>query len=425
MTRPRVAIVLEGALEQGRGPLARLHGLLPHLALRFDLTLVALGPPDAETAARAARHGVAIQVRSCRFTGWALDDAPAHAAAIAGAAVARGDALLVLGWELWDLARTLAPACRARGLPFALALHAVPLLNCPPRPSRSYALDVVRRLVAERDPAIRRYLLRHAAGVPPVLARIPLLCPNATVAWYLGRYFPRLRPIDARPGYGLDLAAIAAAPAGPPSDLAFMAKLVPEKGIYDLLAIVARVQRLRPGTRLRLIGAFEGAEEERRFAAACARTGLAPFVERTGWLSGAAKIAALKGARVFAYPARTSDSFCIAMAEAVACGLAVVAWDLPFTRAVYADAPVTRVPLGDRGGFARALAAALDSPQPDAAARAGFVARYDGWSAAAAAEARAWEAVIAGQTIAAGAAGTSPSSIASACQAKTVAQTLR
>jgi glycosyltransferase involved in cell wall biosynthesis len=393
--RPCVTIVIESELETGRGPLARLRGMLPQLARRFDIAVASLGDSDAETQALLDAHGIATYALDCRFEGWDLVDLDRQVAAIVGWSRARGDALLVMGWELWGLMRGLAQACASGGPAFATVVHAVPLLNCPPQPSRRFVLDARRRAADEPDPAIRRYLLRHAAEVPRMLPHMHLISPNATVAWYLARYFPHLTVADASPGYGIDLhAAAAAAPSGPPVELAFMAKLVREKGIYDMVAIFAALLRLRPEVRLRIIGSFESSAEERAFHAECERTDVADRITFAGWLGGAAKLGALKSARVFVYPARASDTFCIAMLEAIGCGLPVVAWDLPFVRQIYRDAPVTPVPMGDHAAFASAIAATLDAGPGDAAKRARFLARYDGWERAAEAEGDIWQAII-------------------------------
>ena len=65
--------------------------------------------------------------------------------------------------------------------------------------------------------------------------------------------------------------------------------------------------------------------------------GLDSNVEFTGPLYNEEKYGALKRSKVMALPSY-EDTWCIAVSEAMACGCAVVAYDLPALRTVYGDA---------------------------------------------------------------------------------------
>jgi glycosyltransferase involved in cell wall biosynthesis len=180
---------------------------------------------------------------------------------------------------------------------------------------------------------------------------------------------------------GLDLEAIRAAPAQAPDTDAVLVGVRANKGMHDIVPVWEEVLRLRPGTRLRLMGGMSG---EGPVLAEIARRGLDRFIEVSrsqGYLAPAAYYAALKRARVFFAPSH-EEGWGIALGEAMACGLPVAAYDLPAYRRVFGDSHAA-VPCFDRAALARALVRLLDDPAEHAArAAAGqaCVARY-GWDA--------------------------------------------
>lgn len=142
---------------------------------------------------------------------------------------------------------------------------------------------------------------------------------------------------------------------------AVMIGVRPNKGAFDIVPVWKEVQRLRPGTTLRLMGgmAGEGAVLEQ-----IAHEGLGNVIDvfkpEGGWLPSESYFAKVKEARVLFAPSH-EEGWGIAVCEAMACGLPVVAYDLPVYRRVYGDALVT-VPTGDYPAFAKALCDLLDSP---------------------------------------------------------------
>lgn len=388
----RLAVVMEAALETGRGPLFRRLGMLAHMAARAQVHVIGLGTPDVSFRVAVAEAKVEVELVDAAFHGWTLQNAHAIAGRIAESATRIGCDAVVLDWELWDLVRCLGIALEAPNIPFVSVFHAVPFLNCPARPSGDFSRDVAARLRVERDPAIRRYIAANASSMRSVLDRTSIIAPNETVAFYLRHYFAGRRFDCALPGYAIDLAAIASvAPDAERTELVFMSKLVGEKGIFDLLHVLRAVLDRRPGLRLRLVGSFADPSEEAEFHALARTLGIAENLRFAGWLAGRDKYAALKSARVFVYTAQASDTFCISMLEALACGCRVVCYDLPFSREIYADAPVDRVPLGNRSAFAEAVTRRLDeAPEPSAAQ---FLAKYGSWSAVAEAELHAIRAI--------------------------------
>ena len=84
------------------------------------------------------------------------------------------------------------------------------------------------------------------------------------------------------------------------------------------------------------------------------------FKPAEGWVPFAVYIEKIKQARVMFAPSH-EEGWGIAVCEAMACGLPVVAYDLPVYRRVYGNALVT-VPEGDHRAFAKALCDILNDP---------------------------------------------------------------
>jgi glycosyltransferase involved in cell wall biosynthesis len=189
---------------------------------------------------------------------------------------------------------------------------------------------------------------------------------------------------------GIDLDAIRRAPRRTATTDAVMVGVRPNKGLHDILPVWERLQQLRPGTTLRLLGGMSGAQSlleeiRRRGMSSLIRT--PPATE--GFLPPAEYHAALKEARVLFAPSH-EEGWGIAVGEAMAAGLPVVAYDLPVYRRIYGTA-FEAVPCFDHDAFAAALARTLDDPaRRDALRQAGLrqAAAHD-WESVAADDLRA------------------------------------
>ena len=198
---------------------------------------------------------------------------------------------------------------------------------------------------------------------------------------------PRIRRMQN----GIDLSAIAAASAANRRDGgtdAVMIGVRPNKGLHDIIPIWRQVQKLRPGTSLTLMGGMSGEAEVVR---EIRRLGLPITVFRPdgGFLPAEEYYAKIKSAKVLFAPSH-EEGWGIAVCEAMAAGIPVVAYDLPAYRRIYRNAYVP-VPCHDFDAFARALVGILDDPRESArvsTAGKACASRYD-WNAVAAADAAA------------------------------------
>jgi glycosyltransferase involved in cell wall biosynthesis len=142
------------------------------------------------------------------------------------------------------------------------------------------------------------------------------------------------------------------------SEVCFLARLNPSKGIYDLPEIWKEVTGSLGDAHLIIMGGG-GSVERKKLGAALRGAGRLNNVRVLGFVSEKEKYALLKSSKVFISPSH-EEGFGIAVLEAMACGLPVVAWDLPVYREVFKKGMV-RVPLGDHKAFAAAVIELLRS----------------------------------------------------------------
>jgi len=131
-------------------------------------------------------------------------------------------------------------------------------------------------------------------------------------------------------------------------DACFMARLSPLKGIYDLIKIWDYVRREIPNAKLAIIGS-EREIYVNKLKEEIKRRGLNNNVILTGSLTGKIKYSYLKRAKIFIYPSY-EDSFALVVLEALACGLPVIAYNIPPMHFFPGDI-VYRVPVGDYKRF--------------------------------------------------------------------------
>ncbi len=134
---------------------------------------------------------------------------------------------------------------------------------------------------------------------------------------------------------GLDLEQIerAAAPAEKEWDFAYMGRMHPAKGVFDVLSLVASIKNDKKDVRVVMIGPEDPAMKPRiqRFIE---DNSLQQNVVFSGFVSRDEKYRLLKSSKIFAFLSY-DESFPVSFMEAIACKLAVIAYDLP----VYKDPP--------------------------------------------------------------------------------------
>ena len=150
-------------------------------------------------------------------------------------------------------------------------------------------------------------------------------------------------------------------------DVAYVGRLSPMKAVDDLLRAWQLVVRDVRGAHLRIIG--EGTASFRNSLVALrGELGLDGSVTFLGRAADDEKFAVLRASSVFAFASK-EEGWGIAVAEAMACGLPAVTYDLPAYREIFTAGRVS-VPVGDVAAFAREVVALLrDAERRDALGR--------------------------------------------------------
>lgn len=133
-------------------------------------------------------------------------------------------------------------------------------------------------------------------------------------------------------------------------DGCFLGNALARKGIFDLPKIWALVCRELPDARLAIIGTGTAAQIDRLQREFESR-GIGGNVSFLGYLSEEEKIATLKASKTFVFPSY-EEGWGIAIAEALASGLPVIAYDLPAYTDIFRMGLV-KVPIGSVESFAK------------------------------------------------------------------------
>ncbi|TAK81825.1 MAG: glycosyltransferase [Aquabacterium sp.] len=243
----------------------------------------------------------------------------------------------ITSYGLW------AAACRLPGAPWRIALTAwgSDILVTPREPGLSGAL--MRRIVgwslprADLITADSQDVLDEIASYPGVRA------PRHLILW--GADTDRFMPA-------------AQTPAG--FDVVSLRSWEPNYNIDVILQAFATFAAARPqaGARLHLLG---GGPLEARLRQQAADLGIAAQVLFHGRVGDAAMVEAIQGSRV-SVSIPTSDATSVSVLESMACGLPVIASDLPANRAWVGEAGGALVAPRDAAGVTAALTALHDDP---------------------------------------------------------------
>lgn len=195
---------------------------------------------------------------------------------------------------------------------------------------------------------------------------------------------------------GVNVEEIASAPE-PQKDVdAVMVGLRPNKGLFDIIPIWEKVLAKRPNTTLRLMGGMSG---EAEVLEEIKQKGLDKVIQvfrpDGGFLPMEEYYSKLKTSRIMFAPSH-EEGWGMAVCEAMAAGLPVVAYDLPVYRRIYGDA-FKQIPSFDFESFADSIVELLDNSDAFAKYQAkGLETAKDfGWGIIATNDKEALEKVIA------------------------------
>jgi len=180
---------------------------------------------------------------------------------------------------------------------------------------------------------------------------------------------------------GVDISFINTIPEVEKKVDAVMIGVRPNKGMADIVPIWKEVQKRRPGTTLRLTGGMVSLD---KLLSEIKQAGLDTVIEvvrpEGGYSPPAEYYRRIKEARILFTPSR-EEGWGIAVCEALAMGMPVVAYNLPVFQSLFADTFLA-VEFNDYEGFADNICRILDDEalfRKMAVEGKEFVTRYD-WS---------------------------------------------
>jgi glycosyltransferase involved in cell wall biosynthesis len=177
-----------------------------------------------------------------------------------------------------------------------------------------------------------------------------------------------------RGGVDLQLSKSVPSPAQKKYDAVFIGRFHAQKGTLVLIEVWEKVCKVIPDARLVMIGngPLEGKIREK-----ITSKGLEKNIELVGFMDGEEKIRVFKSSKIVVHPA-TYDSGGMAAAEAMACGLPAIGFDLPALKTYYAKG-MLKAPIGDIDAFAELIIKLLEDPKLYEATRAEAVEWTQAW----------------------------------------------
>jgi glycosyltransferase involved in cell wall biosynthesis len=140
----------------------------------------------------------------------------------------------------------------------------------------------------------------------------------------------------------------------------FLGRFHAQKGSFDLIKIWKLVCYKKPNAKLCIIGSGPKSLVE-KITTTIKENGLSNNIALVGPKTGDEKFLLLKSSSIFLCPSYY-ESFAIVIAEAMACGLPVVAYDLPIYDDIYGE-HICTVPLGNFTKFAFTVENFLNNDQ--------------------------------------------------------------
>lgn len=144
-------------------------------------------------------------------------------------------------------------------------------------------------------------------------------------------------------------------------DAVMLARLDPSKGIFDLPEIWSAVCAQRPDARLGLIGGGGTEDIIAELKRLIAEKGIASNMDVLGYQDNEAVYRYLKSAGIFLFTSR-EEGWGISIAEAMACGLPVIAFELPVYKYVFSKG-ILLIPDRDKQEMARQAVALLQNSE--------------------------------------------------------------
>ncbi len=125
----------------------------------------------------------------------------------------------------------------------------------------------------------------------------------------------------------------------------FLARLKPSKGIFDLIKIWQLVVKKKPTAKLAIIGGGGENSIIKNLKKTIKQNNLENNIRLLGYLNNDQTFSLIKKSSIFVFPSH-EEGFGIAIAEAMACGTPVIAWDLKVYSIIFEN-KIIKIKKGD------------------------------------------------------------------------------
>ena len=143
-------------------------------------------------------------------------------------------------------------------------------------------------------------------------------------------------------------------------DVLFIGRINETKGIYDMLNVLEMVNKKYPDFQLAVMGRGD-ATTEREFKQKIKEMGMEKNVQFLGYKTGLEKFNIIKSSKIFLFLSKSkSESFGIALLEAVCCGVKAFAYKLKPYENIYKHGEVNLFSIGDYRSVAKEVIKTFD-----------------------------------------------------------------
>lgn len=346
----RVLLVSNYNIEEGRGPMFRIMNMLSPLSRLCEIELCSFGPFDDYVKNYVIDNNITTHEVPYKSKGWFVKNKTEIAKEITNIINERKIDIVVLTWEIWDIAVALEKEKNNHYAEIAIVMHSIPFVGATIKDGNYYT-TFFKRAILEKRWMIRKYLFSRILTVPKYIYKFNIITMNKTTEMKLKNYFKNIKLYLAYPGYSVEPHEIKKK-VDYKYDFVFMAKFEYGKGIYEIIKIMREIKRKKPNFKLALVGSFTFPDEEKKFNSLIDKYGLSKNVDVKGWLEGSEKYNVISESKIFLYPSFSGDTFSICLLEALSCGKKIICYDVPFTKYNFDIDSVIRITLFNRKKFA-------------------------------------------------------------------------